>query len=378
MVKSVDMILGGAQGAGLETTVQILSNALASSGLGIIADREYYSNIKGRHSYVHAKVSSEEIPSSLDSKLDTLGCMDAETLFTHFDDLREGGYLIYDISFEDKTQDDIKSIAEPLRKRLERRYEEIDIEGTAGSIVDYLKKEKDVTAVALDYPSILERLGKKYEMSSSQASRYVSSILIGAVSGLVDLDKDLLGQAIRRKFEGKEKIAEQNIFLVEEVLDKVREEYDSSLRFDGSSLEEDEVLMVNGNEMTGMGKITAGMRFQSYYPITPAADESFFIEEHGGEEEDVLVLQTEDELAAVTSCIGAALTGTRSATATSGPGFALMTEGLGWAAMNEVPVVITYYQRGGPSTGLPTRGSQEDLLNALFASHGDLPRIVLA
>jgi 2-oxoglutarate ferredoxin oxidoreductase subunit alpha len=92
----------------------------------------------------------------------------------------------------------------------------------------------------------------------------------------------------------------------------------------------------------------------------------------------LIVIQTEDEIAAITSAIGASLTGVRSATATSGPGFSLMVEGLSWAGMNEVPVVITYYQRGGPSTGLPTRGSQSDLLFSVFAGHGEFPRVVLS
>lgn len=133
-----------------------------------------------------------------------------------------------------------------------------------------------------------------------------------------------------------------------------------------------------------MGKIVGGLRYQSYYPITPAADESFFIESHESLRADdeefggIIVLQTEDELAAVTSAIGAALTGARSATATSGPGFSLMVEGLGWAGMNEVPMVITYYQRSGPSTGQATRGSQADLLSTLFASHGEFTKFVIA
>ncbi|MBS3782507.1 MAG: 2-oxoacid:acceptor oxidoreductase subunit alpha [Candidatus Thermoplasmatota archaeon] len=379
MTEKLNMILGGAQGSGLETTIQILSTAFASSGNGFLADREYFSNIKGRHSYAHAKISAEDIPRSIDSKIGLLGCMDAETLFTHFEDLVDGGYLIYDTSTEDKTQDSIKSIEDPLRERLEERFNEIGIDGTISSLVEYLKEEKNVEVIELDYPSILEDIQKEFDISSSQASRYVSSILIGAVAGLMGLEKEQVDKGIERKFEGKEKIAKQNIFLVEKVNEMVREEHGSPLKLEGAKLDEDELLMVNGNEIIGMGKITGGMRFQSYYPITPAADESFFIEQHASFEDEgsVLVFQTEDELAAITSCIGAALTGTRSATATSGPGFALMVEGLGWAGINEVPIVITYYQRGGPSTGQPTRGSQDDLMNVLYSSHGNFPRIVL-
>jgi 2-oxoglutarate ferredoxin oxidoreductase subunit alpha len=91
----------------------------------------------------------------------------------------------------------------------------------------------------------------------------------------------------------------------------------------------------------------------------------------------ILVVQTEDEIAAITMATGAALTGARSATSTSGPGFSLMVEGLGWAGINEVPVVINFYQRGGLSTGLPTRHGQDELRFACPASHGEFPRIIL-
>jgi 2-oxoglutarate ferredoxin oxidoreductase subunit alpha len=132
-----------------------------------------------------------------------------------------------------------------------------------------------------------------------------------------------------------------------------------------------------------MGKVLGGCRVQTYYPITPASDESEYIESHellktriGNEA--VVVLQTEDEIAAINSASGACLAGARAATSTSGPGFDLMAEGLSWAGNNEVPVVVTLYQRGGPSTGQPTRHSQQDLHSALYEGHGEFARIILA
>jgi 2-oxoglutarate/2-oxoacid ferredoxin oxidoreductase subunit alpha len=129
----------------------------------------------------------------------------------------------------------------------------------------------------------------------------------------------------------------------------------------------------------------AGCRFQTYYPITPASDDSEFLEANeildlndSGKKGSTVVIQTEDEIAAIAMAIGSALTGARSATATSGPGFSLMAEALGWAGINEVPVVISLYQRAGPSTGLPTRHEQGDLNFAVNAGHGEFPRIVLA
>ena len=143
-------------------------------------------------------------------------------------------------------------------------------------------------------------------------------------------------------------------------------------------------MYVNGSEAVAMGKMAAGLAFQTYYPISPATAENTFLERHprigreGGGEQAVVVVQTEDEIAAITMAAGAALTGVRASTATSGPGFSLMTEGLGWVGINEVPLVVTLWQRGGPSTGLPTRTEQGDLLSALHAGHGEFPRILMA
>jgi len=142
-------------------------------------------------------------------------------------------------------------------------------------------------------------------------------------------------------------------------------------------------IFLTGNQAVAMGKVLGGCRVQTYYPITPAADESEYLEAREilktrQDQEAIIVLQTEDEIAAINSASGACLTGARAATSTSGPGFSLMAEGLGWAGHNEVPVVITYYQRGGPATGQPTRHSQQDLRFAMHAAHGEFGRIILA
>lgn len=135
-------------------------------------------------------------------------------------------------------------------------------------------------------------------------------------------------------------------------------------------------MFLSGTTAVGLGKIAAGCRLQTYYPITPATDESEFLESHP--QGNVVVIQAEDEIAACAMAVGGALTGARTSTSTSGPGFCLMAEVQGWAGINEVPLVIVNYQRGGPSTGLPTRHEQGDLKFSLNAGHGDFPRIVYA
>ena len=384
MNDEVQLILGGPQGAGLETTAQVLTVGLTYLGYGVISDREYFSNIKGRHSYVHTRISVNEFPRSLSFPVDLIGGMDAETIFTHFEDLKEGGYLIYDVSTANKSFTVIPSMEKELKHRLMHKIKEFGITDKLGDLIKYLEKEKEIKVVSLDFPKILSEARKQFKLTPSQASRYISTILVGAVSGLLGLEAKGIEYGLMRRFEGKEEIIENNKGIFEMVANIVKEQHGTPLKLGEPKIKDKELMVVTGNDITAMGKIVGGLRFQSYYPITPAADESFLIEEkenltvNGENLGGIVVFQTEDELAAITAAIGAALAGARSATATSGPGFSLMAEAIGWAGINEVPVVITYYQRGGPSTGLPTRGSQSDLLFTLFASHGEFPRIVLA
>ncbi|OYT63884.1 2-oxoacid:ferredoxin oxidoreductase subunit alpha [Candidatus Bathyarchaeota archaeon ex4484_205] len=371
-VDELNFLIGGPQGAGLETTAQVLTFSLAHSGYWVISEREYHSNIRGRHSYIHFRVGRKR-PLALTYPLDLLGAMDAETIFTHFKSLEENSYLVYDESSIDKTYKQIPSMEKHLKEILEMEIGE----KTVGSIVEYLRSEKGVNTVGINFPKVLSRLSKEFDLSPSQASRYVSSILIGAVSGLMNLKEQSLRKALENRFGGRKKLMKQNLFLIKLVSDSVKEKHGTPIEMNPVRNQERELLVVSGNEIVAMGKLVAGVRYESYYPITPAADECFFLETLDLDS-SLVVFQTEDEISAICSAIGAALTGTRSSTSTSGPGFSLMVEALGWAGMNEVPIVITYYQRGGPSTGQPTRGSQSDLLFSIFASHGEFPRIVLS
>ncbi len=384
MSETLDFILGGPQGAGLETSMVIISASLARLGYEVIADREYFSNIKGRHSYVHMRVLSKPLPKALSYPVKLVEAMDAETVFTHYGDLVDGGFLVYDKSVRGKHLEEIPSMESQLKERLSKRFKEIGVDGTIESLVKYLSREKKIRLIEINFAEQLRKLREKYKLSPAHTSRYISSILVGAYAGLTGLDLDAVEYGVNYRFKKNRSIAEQNIYLIKTVAEQVKTVHGEPLKIPPPSHDAREYMVVSGNEVVAMAKIVAGVRYQSYYPITPAADESFFLESHENlvvDEEHlggILVFQTEDEIAAITSAIGAALTGARTATATSGPGFSLMVEGLGWAGHNEVPVVITYYQRGGPSTGLPTRGSQSDLLFTLFASHGEFPRIVIA
>ena len=372
-------ILGGPQGGGLETLSELLSWAYAHAGYGVISDREYFSNIKGRHSYVHATVSAVELPRHLTYPVDIVAAMDAETVFTHFDDLRDGGYIIYNSDDDDVSFTSIPSMERDLRERLTSEFKELGVDGTVKSVVKYLQSNRKVRVVGLSFKELLMEIERREGIVPSQASRYISTILAGAVAAITGINEEDLDYSLKRRFV-REDLYRHNRAMANIVIEAVKGQFGSELKLDKPSVKVSGVLVASGNDVIAMAKIVAGVRFQAYYPITPAADESFTLEEYEalGGEGSIVVFQTEDELAAINAAIGAALTGARSSVATSGPGFDLMVEGLGWAGQNEVPVVVTYYQRGGPSTGLPTRGGQSDLLSSVFASHGEYPRIVLA
>ena len=214
----------------------------------------------------------------------------------------------------------------------------------------------------------------------------INVIALSSSLALLRFDKEHLMTAIKKVFRSKQKVLDSNVAAAEYAYDYVTQKFDqSSIYYTLESRPRlTDYLLVQGNQASAMGKIIGGCRFQTYYPITPASDDSEFLESNqifdksDGNKGSILVVQTEDEIAAITMAIGGALTGTRSATATSGPGFSLMAEALGWAGMNEVPIVVTLYQRAGPSTGLPTRHEQGDLLFAIHAGHGEFPKIVFA
>lgn len=383
-MKELGVLLGGPQGSGIETSMWILGRILVSKGFGVIADREYFSNITGRHSYIQMLVSSVKLPRSLRYPVEILASMDAETVFTHFAELSEGGILIYDVNISSKRIEEIPSMEDATRERIARVLAEKGVKPSVESVVDYLERDRRVLPLGIDFSSLLKALSEQYRIDSRAVSKFLSGVIVSSVTVVLGLDEEIVAAGFRQQFRERKELVEQNIMLYKLVRSALSKHY-GVVRLEEPGLATEKVMVVTGNDVVAIGKIVAGVRYQSYYPITPAADESFLLEkydnilwESGEVIGSVMVMQTEDEIAAVNSAIGAALTGVRSSTTTSGPGFDLMVEGLSWAGMNEVPIVITYYQRGGPSTGQPTRGSQSDLLNAIFAGHGEFARVVLS
>jgi len=382
-LKEIGIILGGPQGAGLETSMAVLGRALARKGYGVIADREYFSNITGRHSYIHMLISSTRLPRSLRYPVEILASIDAETIFTHFDNVVEKGVVIYDENQLNKNIDNIPSIEDYTREKIKTKLAKLGVNPVIKNVVDYLEKERNIKPIEIDFTYIIKLLTQRFKIDPRQASRYVSGLIVSAVSVVIGLEEKFVKYGFEQQFRERRYLIEHNIALYELVNDSIAR-FRNIVKIDEPKIGLNKLMMLTGNDVVAIAKIVAGVRYQSYYPITPAADESFTIEKYEYNEVNrkaigpIVVMQTEDEIAAICSAIGASLSGSRSSTATSGPGYDLMVEGLSFAGANEVPVVITYYQRGGPSTGQPTRGSQSDLMNAVFAAHGEFTRVVLS
>ena len=200
---------------------------------------------------------------------------------------------------------------------------------------------------------------------------------LGILCNLYSLDEDLAREQVRITFRKKdEHVVAQNVALLEAGWTWAEENLDFRYAIPAERSKQPQIV-ANGNTALALGVLASGMDICAMYPITPATSASHYLsdmfERAGG-----IVHQAEDEIAACTFAIGASYAGRCAVTITSGPGYSLKQEAIGLAAMAEIPLVVINVQRGGPSTGLPTKVEQGDLLTAIFGSHGDAPKIVMA
>jgi 2-oxoglutarate ferredoxin oxidoreductase subunit alpha len=376
-------LIGGPQGSGVESGANIFSKVCAEMGYQVFGKREFYSNIKGEHSYFTVRVANKKIHSNVND-VTLMTSFDAETLFRHYGEVMSGGGIIYDSDLEETKTDSVRTLDAPFKKRLHKELDSKNKPFTIAGVLD-IARENGVNLFPVSFKSILETLSEETENPRLKGLvRMFNVIGVSLSLGLVQMPTDTLQKTIGSIFSKKPEVAKINQQTARYSYNYATAKFEIFNHLLPRTEKEPGTLLVQGFQGTALGKITCGCRFQPYYPITPASDESVFLEtnellevvdERPG---SVAVIQTEDEISAMGMAIGSALTGTRSSTCTSGPGFALMTEMLGCAGMNEVPLVITNYQRSGPSTGLPTRHGQDDLLFSVHAGHGDFPKIVYA
>ena len=384
-MSSVDFtwLIGGPQGSGVESGANIFSRVCAEMGYQIFGKREFYSNIKGEHSYFTVRIADKKIHSNVNA-VNLMASFDAETIFRHYDEVISGGGIIYDSDIVETKTDAVHTLDAPFKERLHKELESKNKPFTVAGVLE-IAKEKGVLLFPVSFKSVLLTLSEETENPRLKGLiRMYNVIGVSLSLGLVKMPTDSLQKTINNIFSKKPEIAKINQQTATYSYNYAAAKFENFNYTLSGTQKEPGTLLVQGFQGTALGKMACGCRFQPYYPITPASDESVYLESNeileiiGDRPGSTAVIQTEDEISAMGMTIGGALTGTRSATCTSGPGFALMTEMLGWAGINEVPIVITAYQRSGPSTGLPTRHGQDDLLFTVFAGHGDFPKIVYA
>ena len=376
-------LIGGPQGSGVDTAANIFSRVGAKLGYHVFGKREYHSNIKGLHSYFVVRLSDKKIRSNINGA-NIMVAYDAETMIRHGLEIFKDGAIIYDSSIVNTTIDEIPTLENGYRERLSEFFNSKGKEPNVSSVLD-LAKENGVKLYPISFRDTLSNIAN--ELNNPKLSGMTRMFNVLGVSfsfGILKAPIEPLLEAIEDTFVKKPSISDLNKnaanFSYNYASAKFSDFQSSISKID----KESNTLLVQGHQGSALGKMVCGCRFQSYYPITPASDESEFLETHEilQVKEDrpgsTVIVQTEDEISAIGMAIGASLTGVRSATSTSGPGFSLMVETLGWAGINETPVVITLFQRSGPSTGIPTRHGQDDLLFAINAGHGEFPRIVYA
>jgi 2-oxoglutarate ferredoxin oxidoreductase subunit alpha len=336
LTRDLTLRIGGESGEGIVTTGEVLARIASYAGLEVYTLRTIPAEIKGGHVMFQMRAGREQVHSQGDH-LDILLAFNQEAYDNHHDELRQGGILLFDSN-------------------------EISPPPVAGEI---------------QYPLPLTKLAKSIDFMRGK-----NIVAIGALVKIFGLPYDKAKVVIERQLgrRGADLLA-KNLQALDLGYHYVEENIAKEAPYNLGVAHEvrgvDRRLVMSGNQALSIGALAAGCTFYAGYPITPASDIMEFLAAElpkmGG-----TLIQAEDEMAALGMAMGAAFTGARAMTATSGPGFDLMIELLGHASMTETPVVIVDVQRAGPSTGMPTKTSQGDLFLAVYGGHDDFPRIVVA
>lgn len=334
MKEQLSWKVGGQQGEGIESTGEIFSTTLNRMGYHLYSYRHFSSRIKGGHTNNNVRISAREVRAVSDN-INILVAFDQQTIDLNAHELVSGGIIIADSKFNPTKDESL-----------------------------------DVQLVSIPFTETAKELG-------SQLMK--NMVAIGASARLMNLEMQPFRDMIYTMFIRKgEQIVDSN----NEALKEGYELMDSAMAdisgdFEMVPSEQEERLFLIGNDAISFGALNAGVRFMAAYPITPASEIMEYMIENlpkvGG-----TVIQTEDEISAVTMAIGSNYAGARSFTSSAGPGLSLMMESIGLSGMTETPLVIIDTMRGGPSTGLPTKQEQSDLMQMIYGTHGDIPKVVLA
>ena len=334
-VKKSDFVVrfAGEGGQGVVTSAEGLAQAATQTGYHAQTFATFPSQIMGGPTWTQTRISTSTIRSSGD-ELDVLVCFNQEAYDNHGEQVGAGGVVVYNSG----------------------EFEPTGAENSFG----------------MDFNELAKSTGN---------ARAANMVVIGALAQLVGMRQEIFDEFVRARFtRGRPNDAE----IIDSNLKAMRlgrVEAEKSGLSVGELADADppdyEQILVNGNTAVCLGAMHAGMDFYAGYPISPATSILVWMERNAPAP-DRFVYQVSSEIESITSCIGAGFAGKKAMTATAGPGFSLMAEGLGLAWMAEIPLVVVDVQRGGPATGLPTKTEQSDLLSSMFPAHGDVRLPIIA
>jgi 2-oxoglutarate ferredoxin oxidoreductase subunit alpha len=330
-------MIAGIAGDGVLFTGNVLAKILKRMGWEIVTYRDFPSNIRGEATNYIIRASLKKIQGRAD-KIDVLMAFDCDAIFKHINTVAKGGIVMCEgpevarIKISDRSAKTFHAF--PMRT---------------------LAKEKFGNEI------------------------FKNMILLGGLCYILDLDLSIISKVITETFferKGME-VVRRNIEAIHLGCEEAKKIIQGHERHLLKRKKDVNRLLISGNETIALGALVAGCRFFAAYPICPATEiwqwlVHYFPDNKG------LVVQTEDELAAINMALGASYAGVRAMTSTSGPGASLMMEGFSLAGMTETPLVVVHVQRVGPSTGLPTKSEQAELMQWIHGSHGDFPRIVIS
>ena len=314
-----NLLIGGAAGQGVDTTVDMLEKFLKKSGYFVYTTRDFMSRVRGGHNFSVIRFNNGEI-NSHSNVLDGIIALNDETILLHKDELRDDGFILSDSSI----------------------------------------KTDDPRAISLNMNEMAKEIGNP---------RVSGSISIGVILKLFGENIDNAAEVMRSSL--KEQYVKINLEAIGLGFNSVESKYK---RLEGNYKD---YMIISGNQALALGALAGGLKFYSAYPMSPSTSIMEYLASKG-KEAGIVVEQAEDEIAAANMAIGASFAGARAMTGTSGGGFCLKVESIGLAGIAEIPVVYVDVQRPGPATGLPTRTEQSDLKFVISASQGEFPRMVIA
>lgn len=332
--ESIAVKFEGSAGDGILTMGKLIARAAARSGYNVSTHSSFLAQVRGGQSGFQLRVGREPVQSPGD-RPEVVVALNEEAAFKQGSEVTEHGLVLHP----------------PYHN---------------GARITLPHGSQ---ALEFDYDSIADASGNR---------RSKNMVPVGVLTAMMGLDPAIVAQTIRDTLGRRDpEIGGANVKAFEAGLKAAEAHEDVLQHFRLPQTTHAPQLLMSGNEAAALGAIAAGVRFYAGYPITPATEVMEYLAKHlpafGGR-----VVQAEDEIAALGMCIGAAFGGARTLTATSGPGLSLMAELIGLAAMAELPIVILDVQRAGPSTGMPTKDGQGDLNLAVYGTHGDVPRVVIA